>query len=256
MSAEKELYFFDSDLRQNPGPTLEEYMRHFSPADGQKRVGEATPSYLRSRSAPGRIREFSREARIVIMLRNPVDVMHSLHSAALYRREPLVDFAAALQADKTRPGREAIGYCEFTEYAEQVQRYFQSFGRERVHVIIYDDLRKNSAAVGRETLRFLGVRDDIAVEFPWVHSNKQVRSPGLEEALSQPPRGLLRVGRALVPRRFRARLRLDLLRSNARVHPRPALDPELRRRLQREIEPEVERLSHLLGRDLSPWCRE
>ncbi|MGE5204103.1 MAG: sulfotransferase family protein [Chlamydiota bacterium] len=256
MSEEKELYFFDSDLREKPGPSLGEYLRHFAGADGQKWVGEATPSYLRSRAAPAAIRQFSPEARIVIMLRNPVDVMHSLHNAALYRREPITDFAAALDADARRNGRDRIGYREFTDFPEQVQRYFDVFGREQVHVIIYEDLRLDAAAVGRNTLCFLEVRNDIAWEFPWVHANKQVRSPRLEKMLSRPPNALLRMARVLAPRQLRSRMRWGLLRSNAAVAPRSQIQPELRRRLQLEMQPKIQQLGKLLNRDLTAWCRD
>jgi hypothetical protein len=256
MAAEKELYFFDSDLRNKPGPSLEEYLRNFAAADEQKWVGEATPSYLRSRTAPSAIREFSPEARIVIMLRNPVDVMHSLHSAALYRREPVTEFVAALEADATRNGRDRVGYREFTDFPDQVQRYFDVFGRAQVHLIIYEDIRSNGNAAGRNTLRFLGVRDDVAWGFPWIHANKQVRSPRVEKMLLHPPGALLQIARAVAPRQLRSRMRWALLRSNAAVAPRPQIQPEGRRRLQKEMEPKIERLSKLLNRDLSGWCRD
>jgi sulfotransferase family protein len=55
MSAEKELYFFDSDLwaREAWAPTLEQYLANFSAATDERIIGEATPSYLRSKRAPG-----------------------------------------------------------------------------------------------------------------------------------------------------------------------------------------------------------
>src|SRR5215469_6450999 len=100
MSAKKELYFFDrDDIDSREGKSREDYLRHFPASSDHKKVGEATPSYLRSRHAPQAIKAFSPRAQIIIMLRNPVDVLHSLHSMALYSSEPIVDFAAALEAD-------------------------------------------------------------------------------------------------------------------------------------------------------------
>lgn len=60
MSAEKELYFFDSDLRPSgwQPPSLEQYLANFSAAREQKIIGEATPSYLRSQRAPREIPDF------------------------------------------------------------------------------------------------------------------------------------------------------------------------------------------------------
>ncbi|MGH9453735.1 MAG: sulfotransferase family protein [Terriglobia bacterium] len=258
MPAQKELYFFDADLWGSEAwaPSLEQYLGFFSAAGGQKRIGEATPSYLRSKLAPKAIKTFSPGAQIIIMLRNPVDVMYSLHSQGLrYNTEPITDFETALEADGRRRGRELLGYRESTNFPQQVQRYFDRFGRENVHTIIYDDLKKNSAAVCQNTLRFLGVRLDFASEFPLMNSNKQARNARLQAMLLQ-PRALREISRALVPHKVRARIRRSLSNANRVVRPRPPMDTELRRRLQKEFEPKVERLSRLLGRDLSGWCKE
>ena len=256
MSAKKELYFFDCDLQRSGGMSTKEYLGHFAVASDHKKIGEASPSYLRSRCAPQSIKAFSPGAQIIIMLRNPVDMLHSLHSKALYCSEPIVDFAGALEADVTRTGREMIGYREFIDFPEQVQRYFDQFGRENVHTIIYDDLEANSKAVGQNTLRFLGVRQDIALEFPWVNSNEQIRIPYLEKVLCHPPPNLQRVVQALIPRQLRPRIQRRLSRLNATVRPRAPIDPALRMRLQAEFEPKVDQLSNLLGRDLSGWYKD
>lgn len=261
MPAQKELYFFDADLDLWGGETrpssLDQYLEFFSAAGDQKKIGEATPSYLRSQRAPKEIKVFSPEAQIIIMLRNPVDVMHSLHSTGRrYNTEPLADFRAALEADASRTGRELIGYREFTRFPSQVQRCFDLFGRENVHAIIYDDLKEDSAGVYRSTLRFLGVSPGFTPAFGVVDANRHVRNFGLQRILVRPPRGLREIGRSLAPRWLGVRIRRDLLNLNTVVRPRPPMDPELRRRLQKEFEPEVERLSKLVGRDLSGWCKE
>jgi Sulfotransferase domain len=258
MSTPKELYFFDTDLRENSEslPSLEQYLAVFSAAGNQKKIGEATPSYLRSEHAPEAIKAFSPGAQIIIMLRNPIDVMSSLHSSALDGLEPITDFEAALEADARRTGRERIGYREFTDFPGQVQRYFDLFGRENVHTIIYDDLKKSSAAVYESTLCFLGVNLGFAPAFTVMGANRYVRSLPLQRILVRPPRALREIGRALLPSWLRVQIRVRLLKLNTVVRARSPLDPELRRRLQKEFEPKIERLSKLLGRDLSGWCKD
>jgi hypothetical protein len=258
MSTPKELYFFDADIRREERRELTEvqYLAHFSAAGDRKKIGEATPSYLCSKHAPKKIKAFSPEAQIIIMLRNPVDVMHSLHSAALYGLEPITDFETALRADARRTRQQLIGYREFTEFPEQVRRYFDEFGRENVHTIIYDDLKERSAAVGQNTLRFLGVRLDFAAKFPLVNRNEQVRSTHVETILVRPPRTFRAISRTLLPHWLRSRIRGTLLDANRTIGARSPMDPELRRRLQKESEPKIDQLSKLLGRDLSGWCKE
>ncbi len=259
MATPKELFFFDSDLWGNPGwaPSLEQYLDCFSAAGTQKKIGEATPSYLRSQGAPKDIKAFNPQAQIIIMLRNPPDVMYSLHSQG--RRmgtEPVADQAAALEADAWRSGRELQGYREFTNFPAQVQRYFDLFGRENVHTIVYDDLKADSAAVYRATLRFLGVRLDCSLKSPLMNANRQFRSALLETTLLHPPPAIRRISRLLVPRRLRPRVRRVLWNANLVAQPRPPMDTKLRRRLQKEFEPQVEQLGKLIGRDLSGWCTD
>jgi len=257
MSAEKELFFFDSDLHANGAAlSLAQYLWHFSAAGDQKTVGEATASYLRSRRAAKAIKAFNPAAQIIIMLRNPVDVMYSLYGSALYSLEPIADFAAALAADATRGSGERIGYREFTDLRSQVQRYLDLFEREKVHAIIYDDLKGDPAAVYRNTLRFLGVCFDFKPEFVVTGSNERVRNIRLQRTLVHPPRALRRIGAALVPSWLRSRIRYVLSSCNLEVSPRPPMDLELRRRLQRDFEPKIEQLSRLLARDLSGWHKD
>lgn len=258
MPAEKELYFFDSDLwaEGKKALTRAEYLSHFSGAAAQKRVGEATPSYLRSQSAAEAIKSFLATAQIIIMLRNPVDVMYSLHSAALDGLEPTRNFETALKEDATRTGGGRIGYREFADFPDQVERYFDEFGREKVHTIIFDDLKENSAAVLRDVLRFLDIGLNFAAEFPWIHANRQCKNADLEAIMVRPHRSLRSFARALVPPRWRSHLRNALSKSNHAVRPRPPMDPALRRRLQKEFEPKIERLSRMLVRDLSAWSTQ
>lgn len=258
MSKEKELYFFSHDLRvaDLPAPSPEDYLRHFVSARHQKRIGEATPVYLRSRAAPRAIKEFNPAAQIIIMLRNPVDVMHSLHSEAVCTIEPLVDFEAALEADTKRTGRQLIGYRRFTDYPEQVQAYLDTFGRGNVHIAIFDDLKENPARAYRDVLGFLGVDAGFMPKFTIQGGNERVRSKSLRTLMVNPPREVRLVGRMVVPRQLRPGVRVFLLNLNRAATPRPPMDPVLRRRLQAEFAPKIEQLSTLLNRDLSGWCKD
>jgi Sulfotransferase domain len=256
MSAEKELYFFDSDLWARDGwaPTVEQYLANFSSAaDDQKVVGEATPSYLRSQRASAQIKSFSPEARIIIMLRNPLDVMYSLHAQGLrYGTEPIKDFEVALRTDRKRVGRESLGYWDFTDFPDQVKRYFNLFGRERVHIVIFDDLKHDSASACEATLRFLGVNPDFASTPAVRNANLEARIPGLQRILERRPRVYASASR-LFPKELGIRISRFVSGWNLVERPRPSMNPELQKRLQKEFEPKLEELSKLLGRALCTW---
>jgi hypothetical protein len=121
------------------------------------------------------------------MLRNPVDVMYAQHSQLVFnQREDLTDFVDALAAeDDRRAGRrvpkdairpEALFYRHSVRFAEQLQRYFDVFGRDGVHVIVFDDLVADARAVYRSTLEFIGVDSSFEVDLSVYNPNRTARS--------------------------------------------------------------------------------
>jgi hypothetical protein len=104
MPFHKEPLFFGDDLTRRYGRmTLDHYLSLFKEAGEGQRVGEASAWYLYSQCAANEIRGFSADAQIIVMLRNPVDVMHAQHSQLLFNAaEDIPDFGAALEAEPSR----------------------------------------------------------------------------------------------------------------------------------------------------------
>lgn len=264
MPFHKEPLFFGNDLTRRYGRmSLDDYVRLFRDAKPGQRVGEASTWYLYSTSAAREIKEFSPDAQILVLLRNPVDVMYAQHNQLIFNAmEPITDFAEALEAEgDRRQGRrlptwpinvENLFYRHSVRFAEQLERYFEVFGRDRVHVMLFEDLTRDGAAVVRGVLDFLGVDPALAAPPPTANENRRVRSPRLQRLIFMP-----RVLMPLAPmlRRFplvRA-LRTRLLNMNSEPKPRAPMDPVLARQLLDEQAPEIERLGRLIGRDLSGW---
>ena len=261
----KEPLYFGADLTRRYGRmSAADYEALFRDARPGQRVGEASAWYLYSTSAAREIAEYSPDAQIIAMVRNPVDVMHAEHSQLIFNvEEDITDFAEALAAEPARrrgermpPGPlrpETLYYRHSVRFAAQLQRYFAVFGRDRVHVIIFDDFRSNTAGVYRDVLEFLGVDPAFTPVFDVRNPNKRVRSPLIQRLVYQPPGPILR----LIPRLRRLPavhwLRGAVLRANSAPAPRDKIDPELRQRLTAEMAPEVERLATLIGRDLRAW---
>jgi len=264
----KETYFFARDLSFRFGRcTQKEYYQLFSEAQNEKRIGEVSTWYLYSKVAAFEIKTFSPQAQIIIMLRNPIDVMYAWHSQLLYvGDETIKDFEGALAAEEDRKkGKripkncqvpEGLFYREVVKFSKQVKRYIDVFGRSTVHIIIFDDFKADTPGVYRDVLRFLGVNDNFRpISFAPINPNKKVRSRVLRDALKNPTIRL--IGKVCLPSpRLRTYVRKKIKRFNTIYVPRPPMAPELRRRLQEEFFPEVKALSDLLGRDLTHWCRD
>ncbi|MCU1266145.1 MAG: hypothetical protein JWM21_2463 [Acidobacteria bacterium] len=261
----KEVHFFGTDLYSpHYSRDLEKYLGLFAGATNQKRVGEGSVWYLYSKVASSEIKEFCPGAAILIMLRNPVDMIYSLHGHRLYiNSEDIEDFATALEAEEERrrglrlPANPypiaGLYYREVGKYAEQVQRYFACFGREQVKVLLYDDFKADPAGVCREVFSFLGVSPAFPLEISVINASKKIRSRALASFLDPPPPLARKVARALTTPEMRHKLFRTVQGMNTEHRPRQPLPPDLKRRLLKGFAPDVQRLSELLGRDLSHW---
>jgi len=264
-----EPHFFGSDIDYNTPRISQSRYRALARAAGEKPVvGDRSTWYLYSGKAAAEIHAFNPEAKIIAMLRHPAEMIHSLHAHHVQRdrRDDIADLAEALDAEPDRrAGRRipenarfaaSLFYTAVPRYAAQLERYFQCFGRDRVHVIVFDDFKADPARVYRETLAFLGVDPDFVPEFEVHNAASPVRDSW--------PRRLWKTGswryrvRAVLPRAVYEGLRRRRRDAQARIakhRPRAPLDPNLRARLAEQFSDEIDQLEDLLERDLSAWRR-
>jgi len=268
MPEKKEPHFFGSDLNFGfPRITKERYLSLFVKALAEKMVGEASAWYLYSNRASLEIKAFCPSARIIIMLRNPVDMLYSLHSHQLYHgTEDIEDFEAALDAESDRtnglriptkcPAPSQLFYCDVVKYTEQVERYLNVFGKDKVYIIIFDDFKNDTLGIYRKTLRFLEVNPDFQPDFLIVNPNKRAYSKTLQHYLAYRPRIVKWFGNTFMPSSLRDGLLNFIWNLNTGYVKRPRMDPQLRTQLMKKFTPEVQSLSKLIGRDLLFWVKE
>jgi hypothetical protein len=269
--AGKELSYFGTDVeflttkggRWRIG--YDAYLEWFARAGDARFRTDRSVFYLYSSRAAAEIHTYDPGSRIIALLRNPVDQMHSQHSEMLFQgEEDIASFGPAIAAEAQRKRGDLVPrgcqkvfglfYRDLAHYSDQVERYLARFGRDQVCVLLYDDLVADPALTYRQVLEFLDVDPGHRPEFGVVNANKVVRSPRVRDLLRQAPPGLRRLGRMVVPHeRARATLRRRAHVLNTRGRVRPPMDPELRLRLTEEFAPEVHRLEGLLDRDLRAW---
>jgi hypothetical protein len=275
MPERKEPKFFASDLRQRAArvpsgdpKTLAEYLSLFAPAEPGQRAGEASPTYLWSRTAAREIAQLQPAARVIAILREPAAFLRSLHLHwLLHHVETEKDFrkAIALEGER-RQGRriprashwpQALLYSDQVRYVEQLRRFHAALSHEQVKVLIYDDFRRDNEGTIRAVLRFLEVDDTTPVEVMDANPTKvQVRAVRLDALIRTlyvsrgPVAGTVKAGvRRVVP----GQLRRDAVRAVRRrlVWGEPqAPDERFMQELRRRFKGEVEALSEYLGRDL------
>jgi len=182
MSYQKEPMYFGSDLTKSPNEffVLETnaYLEMFQRGADKTIRGEASVMYLFSKKAAQEIHAFNPNARILIMLRNPVEMIYSFHGQLRWGGyENIADFdeALAAEADRRRGLRvpksalvpEVLYYSEVAEFAPQVERYLRVFPRDQIKIILFDDadhaLDADSSRRLVELLRQLGQRCAIVL---------------------------------------------------------------------------------------------
>lgn len=266
----RETFHFCTDLDVHPGmqvPDRQEYINLFRKAENRGARIDGSVWHIYSKTAARAIKEFAPDAKIIIMLRNPIDVMWSLHGWYLYTAaEDILDFREALEAqDDRRAGRripkdtvcrQTLLYTDVATFSPQVERYFDTFDRDRVKVILFDDFIADTPGEFRRILEFLEIDPEFQVDFTVHGAASEIRNPSVK-ILFRKHRWLRTSLGRVVPERVRGAMGKTLAAVKPKAQQRQKrMDPELRRTLLNEFKPEIERLGRLLDRDLSHWLKE
>lgn len=269
VGATKEPQYFNADLNSQYfhlarlARNETNYLSLFDHCAGQKVVMEASTGYLYSRVAARAIHDFNPAARIIMMLREPVDFLFTYHmqlqrNSCTFETEPDFIKAMALEAER-RQGLHIPGNCfdasflyyrARAAYTEQVRRFLDVFPREQVLILLHDDFKADNEKVYDQVAAFLGLDLAWRPQFRVVNRKVGVRFRALKQASDQllfpikrflkplVPNGIYKAGRSLYRGLF------------FRTKGLPILLPEDRQRFKREFREEVASLSALLDRDL------
>lgn len=222
-SKPKELHFFDRHYDRG----LDWYADQWQPKPRHLAWGEASPSYLYNEEARLRIAESLPEAKLVVMLRDPVKRAYSHYWHTQRLGAETVDFETALDTEQERiatgkpSDRSRYSYTDRGHYLEQLEHLAALVGRERIHVMLLEDLASDRVATLKNVFGFLGVRKAAAerIEEKWTNKYR------VQEAPDQ----------------------------KAKPVAYPPMRPETRERLVEHFRPHDARLAGWLGRDLSAW---
>ena len=197
--------------------------------------------------------------------------MHALHNERVSQgHETILDFAQALAADADRArgerlpaGTNELGgvYRLSVEYAAPIERWISALGRERVHVIVFDDFIADTAAEFRRVLEFLGIDTDYKPRDFTAHNSSHRQRRWVRQVMDSRAGNFVThdaMTRLLGPRqRARLALRFRQSRINRRPAPRSPIRADLRRGLEAELLPDVVRTGEMIGRDLAAlWFGE
>lgn len=225
----------------------------------QRFLCEGSAFYLYSKTAIPSILLSHENAKFVVLLRNPIEMILSYHSELLYGgRETISDFWEAWLAQEKRkegflvPGScgdvKILFYKDVCSLGTQVERLLSLVDREKVHFIFMDDLKKDPRKEYVNALEFLGVEDDGRTEFSHLNPNKTWAHPAL-------PRFLRTMSKLKSSLGIHKMIGINdlFVRVFTKKSKRKPLQEWQRRELVGAFAEEIDKLSFLLQRDLSSW---
>ena len=272
MASQKESWFFsffkNPTEYNSPGKLsnmvteLDGYLQLFDGAKADQLLGDACPSYLYTyKDTINNIQLlYSKEElarlKIIISLREPVSRAFSQYYTFKRKVNETLDFEKAMRESTVKKRMDDnwnifYDYPGFSMYSSQVKAFQEAFGKERVMVVLYDDIRKDINSVSRSIFSFLGVDPEFAINDN-VKYNSITGEPKMKWLVS----GLLsknsakRVIASVIPKKLRMIILYVMLKPLIK---RQTLDSELHKKLSAYFEKDILSLEKLLDRDLSSW---
>lgn len=255
-SSRKELHYFNFDHLYNQGQYyLTRFLNHCQKG---KIKGEWSTDYLYSQKAAERIKNHNPEVKILISLRNPIDRAYSHYLLQKYSGSinPWQTFNTAIS------GRDKYHYLKRGLYAESLKHYLDTFPREQIRIVIYEELVKNPGQTFKQLYQFLKVNPNFVP--PSINENVDYRARKKHYSLI-----LVAIINKLTLlykqsrfRKFLGRLGIRnflrwLKKINRNTDPqkfqKPPLDQQVRERLQKFYEPEITAVEKIIGRPLPAW---
>jgi len=243
---------------QAPRMSRKDYEALFADVRGERIIAEGSVWYLYSQQALELIYKFNPDARIVICLRNPVDMVISLHSqwlsggietvASLEEAWRLRSLDGDGLSDGVPPEDfEPVAYELAGQLGTQLERAYQIFPKERVHTILLDDVRRDPKAIWEALLTFLDIAQDGREDFPVVNAAKAAKNSRLQQVIH-----FVRKEKW----KLRIPLNLGVLTAvhNWNLYEKPNSVPmAVRRMLTEALLYEMRLMESLLQKDLSAW---
>ncbi len=226
---------------------LETYRKLFAGWAGQAAVGEASTAYLLSTDAARNIADSYPAARIIIVLRDPVQRAQSEYLMHAQLGRSRADLDAAVADSKTPPCGEFEPLGNIVGgslYAPQIRRYLAEFPREQILFLLFEDVLRDPAAALAQVFAHIGVstKAGAGIGLPRENESRVVRSAGLNRMLANT--GLRDTILHLMPRTLRRSIARRYYRAD-RVT-RPEIPSSL-------FDDDMVETEALIGRDLSAW---
>ena len=265
MSALKEPRFFalegeelnfqnpDKAINQTSVTTLSDYLKLFEAASDENAIGEASPLYMYSAKAVERIAHYVPSAKLIAILRNPVDRAYSCYKHLIALES--FSFAEALNEEENRIRQNWAHLWHYRQggyYYVQLKRYFDKFDKDQIKVYLFDELKSDPLEVVHNIFSFLQVDDSFIPDLTYKNVSNNPKIKGLQNILNS-KNSFRSLSKKVVPENLRKSLAQAMRNWNSKEF--PSMPEDVRQQLIEDYREDTLNLQDLIDRDLSHWLR-
>jgi hypothetical protein len=243
--------FYESSVK-----SLDAYRALFRGAGRAPAIGEASINYILHPEACAGIRELTPEAKLVFSLRQPVErAWSSFQRSRLHGLEQEEDFSRAWRDDERRrqAGHWTCIHRYKSLYGQHLRCWFDTFPREQIMVILFEELRANPVATMQKLYAFLGVDPAFRPDTSIVHNQTGEIDNPVFRAFWRRSAGLRASLVPFTPTAWRGRLFRLLARGDRIRKADTPLPGKLKAKFTAELTDDIAAAESLIGRDLSVW---
>ena len=260
MPVVKENQFFVEKRFYDKGESY--YHKFYSDYKSQKLAGGAYVHMFSSKEAPERVYNYNKNAKILIMLRNPIDRAYSAYHFALKNgwESSNINFLSTLKLQDERINgsyteQTNLSYFYCGLYYQHISQWLQWFPKENLYIGFNSDFKKNAAESIKKVFQYLNVPDDIQVNTNTIHNKSgDVRFKSLHYFLRNKENKFKKNMSKLLPFQLRyvmrTRVRKQFDKFNMIEKEYKPLSQEERKIVFNYFENDIKQLSQLLGKDL------
>lgn len=232
---------------------LKEYQKLFANVSTETAIGEASPLYLYSSKAVERIKHYIPQAKLIVVLRNPVERAYSCYTHLVREGYETLSFEAGLAAESERIADNWAHLWHYRQagyYYRQLKRYFSCFSQEQIRVYLYEDLRQDSVSLVQNVCRFLQVEDSFIPDLTRQNVSGIPKYRVLHNLVN---RGNVarKVLQQVLPQQLRSNIAQNIREWNLQA--KPTLNPNVAYQLKQQYREDIGKLEDLLQRNLSSW---
>ena len=256
----KENHFFCEERFYNKGEDF--FHRYYSNYNNQKIIGGAYVHMLSSPEAPERVFAYNKNAKILLMLRNPIDRAYSAYHFALENgwESSNVSFVDSLKLQQKRvhgnyTDKTDLSYFYSGLYYQHICNWLKFFPKESIYILLFDDLKENPEHALKQLFNYLGVSDRVAINTNIAHNKSRgVKYKNLHYFIRNKESGVKRIMASVIPFKLRYVLRTKVRRAIDKVNitekKYEPLSDEQKKIVFKYFEEDVKLLSKFMNRDL------